>query len=482
MNRIITFVLVLILVLALCGCGQEAPATESNAGAFCVGYGRADITPLTSVPLAGYGNSTQRMSETILDLQYATCLAIADEQENTVLLISIDQQRASDVTVKAVRPLISAETGIPEDHIMFCATHTHSGPDLTVVSNEAIQAYIPYLNEQLCQAARDAVADLKPATMEAGSIETEAMNFTRHYSYIDENGQMQYFGDSFGTPTYNDTTKHITEVDPTMYLVRFTQDDGNEIVLVNWRAHPSSTGWGNGGPLRNVSSDYIGSFRDAMEQQTGCRFVYFNGACGNVNSSSRITSENRVSSNNERGSVLADYAIECLNNNMEPVETGLVCTKQKVLDMEIDHDYDSMVTQAKMVSLVFSQTGSNAEAIEAGKPYGIRSPYHANAIMSRAGKEATADVEINAIVIGDSLSIVTTPNEYFDRLGVQVEEGSPYKYTLFFGYANSYRGYIPDTYGFEYTSYETDVCWFYSGCGETIRDTMLELLDQLYEG
>ena len=480
-RMLLAAVAALVLAVPLFGCGKQTEAVpEAYAGTFRIGYGKADITPLTSVPLAGFGNSSQRMSESVLDLTYATCIAITDENENTILLMAMDQQRSSEITVQAVRPMISAETGIPENQIMFSATHTHSGPDMEN-SNAAIQNYIPYLNQQLCQAARDALADRKPATIEAGSIETENMNFVRHYVHTLEDGTEKYFGDSFGTQVLDETTRHTTEADPTMFVVRFTQNNGQEIVLANWRAHPSSTGYANGAPQKVISSDYIGTFRDSIEAQTGCRFVYFNGACGNINASSRIPGEARVSSNNERGDVLATYAIDCLNNNMQTIEPGAVRIVQRKLTLEINHDQDSLLIPAREVATVFKQTGSNAMAIEAGAPYGIRSPYHANAIVGRAKKGQTEDLEINAIAIGDMLSIVTAPNELFDDLSEYVEENSPYAYTLTLCYANGSQGYIPTAYGFEYTSYESDVCNFKPGCGETIRDTMLELLYQLAE-
>lgn len=483
MKRFLSVIMAAVCVCMLFGCTKAEPApqvaTQEHTGTFRVGYGRTDITPLTSVPLAGFGNATQRMSQNVLDPQLATCIAITDENENTVLMMSYDQQRASDITVEAVRPMISQATGVPQDHIMLAGTHTHSGPDLTVSSNEAIARYIPYLNQQLVKAAVAAMEDRTPVTdMEAGSIETEAMNFIRHYAYIDENGEEQYFGDSFGTPTFNETTRHITEVDPTMYVLKIARQDAKDIVLVNWRAHPSSTGYSNG-PLKNISADFVGTFRDAMESQLGCNFIYFNGACGNINSSSRIPGETRVSGNNERGSVLADYAIECLNNNMETVAVGDLQITQRVMDMEINHDMDSMVAQAKLVQAVWQQTNNNAEAIEAGKPYGIRSPYHASAILANANREKSVDVELNAISIGEHLSFITFPGELFDDLTEYIEVESPYEYTLTMCYANGMRGYIPTAYAFEYTSYETDCCWFKEGCGEVFRDNLLELLEQL---
>ena len=55
-----------------------------------VGYGRSEITPTISVPLAGYGNTLTRMSQGVLDPQYTSCTAITDANDNTVLLITND--------------------------------------------------------------------------------------------------------------------------------------------------------------------------------------------------------------------------------------------------------------------------------------------------------------------------------------------------------------------------------------------------------
>ena len=90
------------------------------------------------------------------------------------------------------------------------------------------------------------------------------------------------------------------------------------------------------------------------------------------------------------------------------------------------------------------------------------------------------DVELNTITIGDDVAFVTAPNELFDTNSVYVEEHSPYKMTMTFGYSNGYRGYIPSAYGWEYTSYESDCCYFMPGCGETIQDTFLSMLGELY--
>ena len=60
-----------------------------------VGFGSACITPEESVPLAGMGNTSKRMSTTILDDLYATCVAFTDEANRTVLLFTLDQLHAN---------------------------------------------------------------------------------------------------------------------------------------------------------------------------------------------------------------------------------------------------------------------------------------------------------------------------------------------------------------------------------------------------
>ena len=166
MKRTVGLLLLVAMLVGLCACGgggdtpktteepQTTAATEAatavdlavktmnEATEFSVGYSRIDITPQTSVPMAGFGRSSERMSQTFLDNLYATALAMTDGEGNTVVLIGMDLQRASDDTVKAVRPLISQVTGIPESRISFSGTHTHSGPDLLARTHPAIISYV----------------------------------------------------------------------------------------------------------------------------------------------------------------------------------------------------------------------------------------------------------------------------------------------------------------------------------------------------
>ena len=492
MKRLICVLLLLAMTLALSACGNTAATqgaartqqeelalaavdTMNSATKFSVGYSKVDITPKTSVPLAGFGRSSERMSKNVLDSLYATAVALTDGEGNTILWIALDLQRANFALVQAVRPMIQEATGIPQDRIMFGGSHTHSGPDVLTTSHSAIVAYLDYLYPLILQAALEALADMKPAEMYYGNAETENLNFVKHYQNTNADGTVSYFGDNFGTEVLDATTKHTTEVDSTMHLLKFTREGEKDIVVVNWRAHATMTG---GLTKYNLSADYVGAFRTALETQANCEFAFFNGAAGNVNAKSRITTEQRAADYLEQGYLLSQYAMEGLAN-MTKLETGTIRTQQETMNMTVSRpDYNTYVN-AKTVWSYFSQTGDTAGAKSMGEPNGIRSAYHAEMLVIRYGKPETLPVEVNAIVIGDSFAMTTAPNELFDSLISDLEEVSPYKNLMYMGYANGNQGYIPSNYGWEYSCYESDCSYFYPGSGEEITGTMLKLLNNI---
>ena len=146
--------------------------------ALLVGYARVDITPQSSVPLAGYGNTSMRMSRTIRDELYASCFAITDREENTILLMSIDLSRITAKEAEDVRAAAQQRFGIPADHVFIAGTHTHSAPDLHNHNHPAIQQYSKLLEERLPACVDLAMADRCPARMFVGDVEAAGMTMT----------------------------------------------------------------------------------------------------------------------------------------------------------------------------------------------------------------------------------------------------------------------------------------------------------------
>lgn len=486
MKRFAVIVLLLLMLISLCGCGSNPEQTDEwvfsgsipDVDGFQVGFARVDITPTESVPISGLGRTWNRMSTSVHDTLYTTCIALTDAEGETILMFTIDTQHTYSYVFDDCRALISAKTGIPQDHIFQTATHTHSGPDISwTTSTECVFRYREQIVAQTVEAAYAAILDRKPATMAYGHVEAEGMNFVKHYKTLNSEGVYQYFGDSFGTEIINETTTHTTEVYDTMHILEFQREGGKNIVLANWRSHPhlftSATSY-------KLSADFIGAFRTAMEDLYDCHFAYFQGAAGNINSSSRIDSENKVVDQDygQYGYYMAQYCLTALEN-MTPATGTDIKTLQVKQELEARHDEDYMVGVAAQVQAVWNSGGTKAQAMAAAEGFPINSPYHANYIIANAKRGDTVISELNAFSIGDDIAVVTAPHELFDSNSRYVEENSPFAFTMTYGYTNGANSYVPSAFAWEHGCYECDASYTAIGSGEIIQDQFLKMLTSL---
>ncbi len=480
MKKLLAFLLVAVMVLSLWGCSQAGTKEETvdlDVNGFQVGYCRVVINPIKAIPLSGYGNPQSRYFTEVGEDITATVVAISDGEGSHILLVSTDISTAQSGFMRGLAPAISQKTGVPEDKIIVAGCHSHAAPDVTYTDEPAVVEYNTMAAGKIVDAAVAALKDRKPAQMYTGSVETEGLNFVRHYKSVTDEGETVYFGDNFGTAIINDTTVHTTEADPTMHLLKFTREGGEDVVIVNWRAHPH---FDDGSARTLLSSDYIGSFRNAFEDQTGVNVVFFQGAAGNINSSSYISRERRTVNGRTFGTLLAGYAIEGITNNMTKVDTGRIQHQQVEYSPQVKKVDSVMYSQAMMISSLYDQMGNTQDFKDIMATTQIRSRYHANAIISNAGlTEGNAKMTLNAVSIGEDFAFVTFPGEMFDTISVNVEEGSPYDSTMFIGYSVHHVGYIPSLIAFEYTSYETDITRYEAGTGEAVGEQFIKMLTEL---
>lgn len=492
MKKWIALLLVLVMALSVCGC-TDASQAETQTGTtklardgtlppvegFQVGFARKNISPIAAVPISGItAKSTDRMSTTLHDTLYVSCVAMTGSNGETVLFMTWDLQGTYATVLDIIRNTISEQTGIPLDNVLMTATHTHSGPAVTSSAVAYMEEYRGMLGAQCIEAAFEALEDRKPAELYYSQVETERMNFVRHYSYEDEDGNLQYFGDQYriNNQVYDDTTKHASEADPTMYVVRIAREGDKDIMMVNWRAHPhiytSSSSF-------RVSADFIGSFRTALEMMYDCEFIYFQGAAGNVNNKSKISGEAQTTEYGEYGRIMAEYALESIKNETKLEDTTLQ-SRVNHRAFPANHSEDHLVGLAMQCRAIWDNGGSNSEATAFGEPYGIYGPIHAGAIVSNAKLGETITSELHAFALGDQLCIVTAPHELFDTNSVWLEGQSPYDMTLTFGYTNGMNGYVPSAQAVEYGCYELNCTKIMPGSGEVIQEEFLALLEDMY--
>lgn len=479
MKKMIALMLVLAMTLALCACGSSSAGQTEGAGettaaasGIMVGFGRANITPEYSVPLAGYGNTSMRMSTSFQTYLYSNCVAVSDG-ENTLLLFNNDLTSIGNNHADNIRDAVSAKLGISREFIFVAATHNHSAPDLGNSAEPNITKYNSELVDWHVEAAEAALEDMKPCTgMFYGSANPEGLNFIRHY--VLEDGT--YKGDNFGDLNPSPYAGHTHDVDNQLQVVKFAREGGKDVVMVNWQTHPHR---GGGGSNTIITADLAGIMVTELEKKADAHVAYFTGAAGNVNPSSRIPEENITPDYWVQGETLASHANSILSGEMTELTLGKIQATSTKYTGEADHSEDHLVPYALEVQALWTKNNNFIEAVTLANTYGINSPYHAGAIVSKAGNPSTYTMEIYAASIGD-FGIAGAPFEMFDENGKYIKENSPFAQTFVLELCNGSIGYIPSEEGYRIRCYEANTGKFAPGAGELVAEEYVKLLEQIH--
>lgn len=309
-----------------------------NEGQVYVGYGKADITPIpydnngnTGLGLGGYGRDEYRLgvwggSNTAYQHRlYAYCVAVMDGDGNIVLFNTNDFSQPSRYEI--IRKKVSEKTGVPEEKIQVSGNHTHSSVSQSITPPTKTRArtleYFDYEDKQIITACTNAIRDLYPSDIYVKSVDAvengkNVSAFVRHYEYSgkkDFNGNTVIGSDNHGFIYWNSSLQtwiktstgqaHTTNGDAQIQIARFERKDDNNILLCNFQAHAQTLG---GNSNTNITPDYIADFRDEVEKAApNYRVAFFQGAAGNLNARSSLSSETPAITNTTGSDISYDF-------------------------------------------------------------------------------------------------------------------------------------------------------------------------------
>ncbi|MEA4965491.1 MAG: hypothetical protein VB055_06695 [Oscillospiraceae bacterium] len=234
------------------------------------GFSRVTITPMMGIGIAGYYKP--RFAEGVLDDLELNALALACGDTKAVLL-SIDHCGIQQELSAACRKHVSEVTGLPKEAIYLSATHTHTAPFLRQPPQDSLeQEYSQFVRRKMADVAQFALSDLKPARMGWGIGDAPNIAFIRRFRMKD--------GSVKTNPGVRnpDIAAPLGEVDKRVNVLRFDQEGGEHLILVNFGDHPDTVG-GN-----KISADWPGFLRRTVEKTLDhSRCIFFNGAEGDVN-------------------------------------------------------------------------------------------------------------------------------------------------------------------------------------------------------
>ena len=239
---------------------------------FSVGYAQVNINPKLGIGISGY--YILRVAKGFLDDLQASCLALS-LKGNTVLMMNVDHLGLQNAVSEQYRRQIAEATGVPFENLFLTATHTHTAPladtELFIYGDEQdIYEYADFLGARLVDAAKLAIADLKPGKMGyCTGYAPERVAYIRRYRMKD--------GSTMTCPPINDPNidHAIGELDQRVHVLRFDREGGQSIVLMNYGLHADTV---NG---EMISSDFPGWMRRTVETALdGVKCIFFNGCEG----------------------------------------------------------------------------------------------------------------------------------------------------------------------------------------------------------
>ena len=459
MKKLICILLSVMLLCSLIACGDEAE--EANApAALQVGFSKVDITPKAPVALS---SSDQPTYSGVHERVYLTCVALTDEKDNTVLMITVDLSYTLANDQAKIMACASEATGVPVSNISYSCTHNHSGLDpsgtvLTLLKNAAGDA------------AAEAMADRAPATLEVGTCYPEGFNFVRHYQTEDGD----WVGDNYYAASGKKAATAERKADNAMQLMHFVRKGKQNVLLLNWQAHGTYTY-----KMEYLCTDFVGSLRDEVSAGTGALVAYYQGAAGNVNPWSNLGDnkfEHSLEGVVEYGKALAQYPIAAMDS-LEAVDATGISIAETVYVGKVRRDSSDLVLAASAYRQVRESGGSHAEAVAAAGGL-IHGDQGAEYVSHRSRRAGTIDIPLRAVRLGD-VAFIMAPCELFDDTGLSIKEKSPYQMTFILCYTNGRAGYVPSAPCIEHGCYEFEGSFFEAGTAEALAEEFLTLLSGL---
>lgn len=432
-----------------------------------VGFGRAIMTPTEPVHLSG-GSDPKRISNNILDDMTVTCIAITDETDRTILLLTEDMQH---VTASFAEPAIQGiveVTGIPFEDIILCATHTHSVPTQNL-KFPGVEAFYPIYKEAFKKAALEAMADRSPAQMLTGVTHADGYVNPRHY-VLDDGSLM---GSAYGVQSDKRIVRHTYPGDTTIQLVRFDREEKKSILLMNLGSHATFNG--NSSKL-DVSADFPSPLRAYIEANSDCQVAYFLGAGGDQTPQSRFKAIAHGLNYIGYGEKIGSFVLEA-QRFMQPAKPGKLQLKHMIHVGQCNRAGLERLDDAEKVTEIMITEGV-AAATPVAKELGFASIYEARAIYGRSKLPETQDVELAALSIGE-VSFIFGSFEMFSDTGRYIREHSPFYMTFIATQALNTHSYIPSDIAFEIGCYEAYASQFQQGTAKLIADTYIETLKEM---
>jgi neutral ceramidase len=458
---------------------SNAAQADEQTSVFRAGAFAIDITP-EHFPVSSAGSMSPRNATQAHDPLHARCIVLDDGETRLAFAICDSCMIPRDIFDTA-KQTVSETVGIPTDHILMSATHTHTAVTATpVFQSDVDQEYCSFLSAQIAKGIVQATSQLEPARIGWAVGNNPRHVFNRRWYMRPDVKLANPFG---GTDTVrmnpprasSESLKPAGLTDPEVPVVSLQALDGRPIaVLANYSLH-----YVGGVPAETLSGDYFAEFAnqltvlmDAASADPPFVGVMSNGTSGDINNLNFFENTPSQEPFEQIRLVAADVA-QSAHSAIQRIEyyNWVPLTMQ-----ETEVELGVRRPTANEVELANQLLRENGDGPLRGLP-----AIYANETIGLLQYPPTVTVKLQAIRIG-GLGIVTTPCETFVETGLAIKHQSPFKPTFTIELANGYNGYLPTPEQHALGGYEAwraKSSYLAVDSEPKIRGTLLELLNSL---
>lgn len=428
-----------------------------------VGCAQVVITPPVGVSLAGYFHD--RVAKSVRDDLHAKAMVVEHDGAR-IALISCDLISMEAQTVERARELINADAGIPSQHVMICATHTHTGPELRDAAVVPVNAeWRDKLPALIAKAVRNAVDRIKPATLRAGSAEAHGYSFNRLYRLKDGT-------EVFGKRGREDEVIDVAgPIDPQLQTLSAHDERGRLIgMAVNFALHPDVIG---GGSADFISADWPGEIGRVIAAVHGPDVVtlLLQGTCGDINHVVHDPTNLPIGGPERAGLIARGLAGAAMYATERAEPMTALSLQGKIETLPIPYYTRDKAFLAELAAL-------------RAKPK--RSPFEDYTLKrgeSWPHDGKIAHVPVQALRIGD-VGLAALPAEIFVRIGLDIKHWSPAPATFVVELANARAStYVASTDQAERGAYGAKPIlsrWLCADAGRRMADAAVTILHHMW--
>jgi len=428
------------------------------------GAAKIDITPQGSVWMDGM--IRDHKSEGVHDPLLARALIMAQNErmEHSCVIVSVEVCGLRSDDTRSMRESISSYTGVPSEHIIIAATHTHSGPAAIGFFNQAEHDYVRELQEKITAAAQEAVRAVKPVRAGyASGIEDTISHYRR---LLADDGHVVMNWEPYPPQKI---VGPLGTIDPEVGVLVLAHDEHPDdiiCILFNHAGHPNVLSGDN----YFLSGDYPGLTARLLEQEFGCPALFVNGAEGTMDIDGL---RDRDREGVERTGRALASAVSQTAGRIELSPELLIRTGSVTYTLPARTITDHEITWAEQV---LKNTGGKVRSMANG----VGDDYKALLFKRLHGSEnRVIPVEQTCIAIGDC-AFISFPGELFTEIGMHIKEESPFSHTYIIGLANGEIGYIPTNKALGEGGYAVETREAGNEAEEIVAARSLLLLEQVY--